>query len=47
VPGSCDARFAWDGRDETGAYVRPGVYLYRLVAPGFRDAKRIVFLGAP
>jgi serine protease AprX len=47
VPGSCDTRFAWDGRDETGAYVRQGVYLYRLVAPGFRDAKRIVFLGAP
>jgi hypothetical protein len=47
VPGSCDARFAWDGRDDTGAYVRQGVYIYRLVAPGFRDAKRIVFLGAP
>jgi hypothetical protein len=47
VPGSCDPRFAWDGRDETGAYVRPGVYLYRLTAPGFQDAKRIVFLGAP
>jgi serine protease AprX len=47
VPGSCDPRFAWDGRDETGAFVRPGVYLYRLTAPGFQDAKRIVFLGAP
>jgi len=47
VPTSCDPRFAWDGRDDTGAFVRPGVYLYRLSAPGFRDAKRIVFLGAP
>jgi subtilisin family serine protease len=47
APGTCDARFAWDGRDETGAYVRPGVYLYRLTAPGFQDTKRIVFLGAP
>jgi serine protease AprX len=47
VPGSCDPRFAWDGRDDTGAFVRPGVYLYRLTAPGFQDAKRIVFLGAP
>ncbi len=47
APGTCDPRMAWDGRDETGAYVRPGVYLYRLTAPGFRDAKRIVFLGAP
>jgi len=46
VPGTCDPRFQWDGRDETGAYVRPGVYLYRLSAPGFRDARRIVFLGA-
>ena len=44
---SCDHRLAWDGRDESGAYVRPGVYLYRLTAPGFRDTKRIVFLGAP
>jgi len=47
APGTCDARFAWDGRDETGAYARPGVYLYRLTAPGFQDTKRIVFLGAP
>jgi len=46
VPGTCDPRFRWDGRDETGAYVRPGVYFYRLSAPGFRDARRIVFLGA-
>ena len=45
--GTCDARTAWDGRDETGAYVRPGVYLYRLTAPGFENTKRIVFLGAP
>jgi len=46
LPGTCDPRFQWDGRDETGAFVRAGVYLYRLTAPGFRDAKRIVFLGA-
>lgn len=45
--GTCDPRFAWDGRDEAGAYVRPGVYLYRLTASGFRDSKRLVFLGAP
>jgi hypothetical protein len=44
--GSCEERFSWDGRDQTGALVRPGVYLYRLTAPGFRDTKRIVFLGA-
>jgi hypothetical protein len=45
--GACDPNMEWDGRDETGAFVRPGVYLYRLIAPGYRDAKRIVFLGAP
>ena len=47
APGTCDARFAWDGRDDAGAFVRPGVYLYRLTAPGFQNTKRIVFLGAP
>ncbi len=45
--GTCDPRLEWDGRDDTGAYVRPGVYLYRLSAPGYQDTKRIVFLGAP
>ncbi|HTT66738.1 MAG TPA: S8 family serine peptidase [Gemmatimonadales bacterium] len=45
--GTCDTRLAWDGKDDTGAYVRPGVYLYRLTAPGFQNTKRIVYLGAP
>ncbi len=45
--GTCDPRFAWDGRDEEGRYVRPGVYVYRLLTPGFRESKRVVFLGAP
>jgi subtilisin family serine protease len=45
APGTCDDRFAWDGRDDTGAPARPGVYIYRLTAPGFRDTKRIVYLG--
>lgn len=45
--GTCDTRFAWDGRDESGAFVRPGVYLYRLTTPGFRDTRRLVFLGPP
>jgi len=47
APGTCDPRFAWDGRDDTGQYVRAGVYLYRLSAPGFQDSKHIVFSGAP
>ena len=46
APGTCDDRFAWDGKDETGAQVRPGVYIYRLTAPGFRDSKRIVYQGS-
>ena len=45
APGTCDDRFAWDGRDESGSYVRAGVYIYRLSAPGFQDSKRIVFAG--
>jgi hypothetical protein len=43
--GSCEPQFSWDGRDRTGAFVRPGVYLYRLTTPGFRSTKRMVFLG--
>lgn len=42
---TCDNRFAWDGRDERGEFVRPGVYVYRLTAPGFQDSKRVVWLG--
>ena len=45
APGTCDDRFAWDGRDDTGRYANAGIYVYRLTAPGFRDSKRIVFLG--
>ena len=47
APGTCDPRFAWDGRDEESNYVRAGVYIYRLTAPGFHDSRHIVFLGAP
>ena len=47
APGTCDPRFAWDGRDEENNYVRAGVYVYRLSAPGFHDTRRVVFLGPP
>jgi len=47
APGTCDPRFSWDGHDELGNYVRAGVYVYRLIAPGFRDSRRVVFLGPP
>ncbi len=43
--GTCDPRFQWDGRDERGDFVRPGVYIYRLTAPGFRESRRVVFRG--
>jgi len=43
--GTCDPAFQWDGRDEQGRFVRPGVYVYRLTAPGFRQSRRIVWLG--
>jgi hypothetical protein len=43
APGTCDSRFAWDGRDDRGVQARAGVYVYRLTAPGFQESKRIVF----
>ena len=45
APGTCDPRFSWDGRDDVGSYVRAGVYVYRLSAPGFSDTRRVVFQG--
>lgn len=34
----------WDGRDDVGDEVASGVYYYRLVAAGFTQSKRMVFL---
>jgi hypothetical protein len=34
----------WDGRDEHGREVSSGVYVYRLVAPGFHDSKRLTIM---
>jgi flagellar hook assembly protein FlgD len=34
----------WDHRDAFGNLVRPGVYLYRLIAGSFRDQKKMVLL---
>jgi hypothetical protein len=34
----------WDGRDDRGGFVASGVYFYRLVAPGFRSTRKMVFL---
>jgi choice-of-anchor B domain-containing protein len=34
----------WDGRDESGHAVASGVYLYRLDAPGFEAARRMLLV---
>jgi hypothetical protein len=34
----------WDGRDDGGGLVAPGVYFYRFEAPGCNSAKKIVIL---
>jgi flagellar hook assembly protein FlgD len=34
----------WDHRDASGNPVRPGVYLYRLIAGSFQDQKKMVLL---
>lgn len=34
----------WDKRNESGGIVRPGVYLYRLTAGGYRAQKKMVLL---
>ena len=34
----------WNGRDDAGRRVAPGVYFYRLRAPGIADTKRMVVL---
>jgi hypothetical protein len=33
---------AWDGRDERGHPVAPGLYFARLEVPGFTTTKRLV-----
>jgi hypothetical protein len=35
--------FAWDGRDERGSTVSPGVYLLRLQAGGVVEVRRVVY----
>ena len=41
----CDARFSWDGTDQSGRNVPSGIYIVRLRADGQEFVKRIVFRG--
>lgn len=41
----CDARVSWDGRDDTGRTVAPGVYLIRLRADGVETFRKALFKG--
>jgi hypothetical protein len=37
-------RVAWDGRNDAGATVAPGLYLARLTAPGFEGTRRVAIV---
>lgn len=41
----CDPRFQWDGRDDAGRFVPPGVYKAVFDADGVHTAKTILFKG--
>jgi hypothetical protein len=41
----CDQRFTWNGTDDAGRNVRPGVYLVRFRAGGQETLKKVLFRG--
>lgn len=41
----CDDRLSWDGTDDTGRLVRPGVYLIRFKGDGVESVKKVLFKG--
>ena len=43
--GGCDTRLSWDGTDDRGQAVPPGVYIAVFEADRFRSTKKIVFRG--
>jgi hypothetical protein len=45
VDGGCDARLSWDGTDDRGRPVPPGVYIAVFEADRFRSTKKIVYRG--
>jgi hypothetical protein len=43
----CDPRVAWDGRDDRGNFVPPGVYVARFIANGKASIIKLVYKGPP
>ncbi|MCC7194719.1 MAG: hypothetical protein IT356_04085 [Gemmatimonadaceae bacterium] len=41
----CDTRLAWDGTDDRGRYVPPGVYLIRFSGDGVTEMRKVLFRG--
>ncbi len=41
----CDTRLTWDGTDDSGRTVPPGVYLIRFVGDGVTSTKKLLFKG--
>ena len=41
----CDDRLTWDGRDDAGRMVPPGVYLVKFVGDGITSIKKLLFKG--
>jgi hypothetical protein len=41
----CDDRLVWDGRDERGQFVPPGLYYAVFEADGKRDTRKILYKG--
>lgn len=43
----CDTRLEWDGRDERGRFVPPGVYIARFTANGKSTVVKMMYNGPP
>jgi hypothetical protein len=43
--GGCDPRLTWDGTDDSGRVVRPGVYLIKFSADGVSQIRKALFRG--
>ena len=43
----CDARLQWDGRDDAGRMVPPGVYIASFSGDGVKTTHKLLFRGSP